>query len=85
MLDLTKNETFINEYKSWFNKINSIEDENQKNDLMNLLKELANEVKKVEFTHQDLLLNRKTVNANENKNRILELRKKIANRVGNLR
>jgi hypothetical protein len=85
MLELIKNERFISEYKLWFDKINSIEDENQKNYLMNLLKELSNEVKKVDSKYQELLLNRKPAGTDENKNRILELRKKIASKVKNLK
>ena len=85
MLELIKNERFISEYKLWFDKINSIEDENQKNYLMNLLKELSNEVKKVDSKYQELLLNRKPSGTDENKNRILELRKKIASKVKNLK
>jgi hypothetical protein len=52
---------------------------------MNLLKELSNEVKKVDSKYQELLLNRKPSGTDENKNRILELRKKIASKVKNLK
>jgi len=84
MLDLIKNETFLNEYNSWFTKINKIKDENQKNELMTLLKELANEVKSVDTRHQELLINRKNLGSADSKSRILELRKKIASRVDKL-
>jgi CCR4-NOT transcriptional regulation complex NOT5 subunit len=81
VLTLLKSERFQKEYKEFFDKINTIENEDLKNQLSRLLDDLVNEVKKLDSQHLDIssLITRPDVG--DAKITILELRKTIARRL----
>jgi ribosomal protein S17E len=81
MLTLLKSERFQKEYKEFFDKINTIENEDLKNQLSGLLSKLVNEVKKLDSRHIDITSSVTRPDAGDAKMTILELRKTLARRL----
>jgi hypothetical protein len=81
MLTLLKSERFQKEYKEFFDKINTIEDKDLKNQLSRLLGDLVNEVKKLDSRHLDISSSVARPDVGDAKMTILELRKTLARRL----
>ena len=81
MLTLLKSERFQKEYKEFFDTINTIENEDLKNQLTILLGRLVSEVKKLDAQHVDIMSSVTRPDAGDLKISILELRKTIARRL----
>lgn len=79
MLSLIKSPIFQNEYNTWKNKIDEIQDnETLKKELLTLLAELVSQVKFLDNQHLDLVNNNRLSSQSlESKNRISEIRKTI--------
>jgi two-component sensor histidine kinase len=77
-MQIFQSETFKNEYKKITDFINQSADENRKNEVKNLLKELVNCVKKMDSMHADLIsIGKLSDDSNDLRARIVETRKKI--------
>ena len=81
MLTLLKSERFQKEYKEFFDKINTIENEDLKNQLSRLLGNLVNEVKKLDSRHLDITSSVARPDVGDAKMTILELRKTLVRRL----
>jgi hypothetical protein len=81
MLTLLKSERFQKEYKEFFDKINTIENEDLKKQLSRLLGNLVNEVKKLDSQHIDISSSVARPDVGDAKMTILELRKTISRRL----
>jgi CCR4-NOT transcriptional regulation complex NOT5 subunit len=81
MLTLLKSERFQKEYKEFFDKINTIEDKDLKNQLSRLLGDLVNEVKKLDSRHLDISSSVARPDVGDAKMTILELRKTLVRRL----
>lgn len=81
MLTLLKSERFQKEYKEFSDKINTVENEDLKNQLSGLLGNLVNEVKKLDSQHVDIMSSVTRPDVSDAKMTILELRKTISRRL----
>lgn len=81
MLTLLKSERFQKEYKEFSDKINTVENEDLKNQLSGLLGNLVNEVKKLDSQHVDIMSSVTRPDVGDIKTTILELRKTISRRL----
>ena len=81
MLTLLKSERFQKEYKEFFDKINTIENADLKNQLSGLLGSLVNEVKKLDSQHVDIMSSVTRPDVGDIKTSILELRRTISRRL----
>ena len=81
MLTLLKSERFQKEYKEFSDKINTVENEDLKNQLSGLLGNLVNEVKKLDSQHVDIMSSVTRPDVGDIKTAILELRKTISRRL----
>ena len=81
MLTLLKSERFQKEYKEFSDKINTIENEDLKNQLSGLLGNLVNEVKKLDSQHVDIMSSVTRPDVSDAKMTILELRKTLVRRL----
>ncbi len=78
MFKLLKTEKFLAEYRQWHDKIIRVQNADAKRDLLALLQNLVEEVKTIDSKHQDLFTTyRIPTNVEENKNKIVDIRKKI--------
>lgn len=78
MFKLLKSEKFITEYKQWYDRAVKVENEEAKKSLILLLQNLVEEVKTIDSKHQDLFTtHRIPTNVDENKQKIIDIRKKI--------
>ena len=77
-MQIFQSETFKNEYRKITDFINQSADEDRKNEVKNLLRELVNCVKKMDSMHADLVsIGKLSDDSNELRARIVETRKKI--------
>jgi two-component sensor histidine kinase len=77
-MQIFQSETFKNEYKKITDFINQSADENRKNEVKNLLKELVNCVKKMDSMHADLIsIGKISDDSTDLRARIVDTRKKI--------
>jgi hypothetical protein len=81
VLTLLKSERFQKEYKEFFDKINTIENADLKNQLSGLLGSLVNEVKKLDSQHVDIMSSVTRPDVGDIKTSILELRRTISRRL----
>jgi hypothetical protein len=81
VLTLFKSERFQKEYKEFSNKIDTIENEDLKNQLYGLLGNLVNEVKKLDSQHLDITSSVARPDVGDAKTTISELRKTITRRL----
>jgi hypothetical protein len=81
VLTLLKSERFQKEYKEFSDKINTVENEDLKNQLSGLLGNLVNEVKKLDSQHVDIMSSVTRPDVSDAKMTILELRKTISRRL----
>jgi hypothetical protein len=81
VLTLLKSERFQKEYKEFSDKINTVENEDLKNQLSGLLGNLVNEVKKLDSQHVDIMSSVTRPDVGDIKTTILELRKTISRRL----
>ena len=77
MLSLTKSQRFQEEYNTYKEVANSVTDESIKRNVEGLLSKLVAEVKMLDAQHVDILSNKNTVANNENKDKILEIRRQL--------
>lgn len=81
-MKIEQSERFINEYNDFKNKINQISDDRQRNELLGLLKQLLENVRKLDQQHQQLLVERRLPSTSENiKHDIVNIRKSIYKRL----
>jgi hypothetical protein len=79
---LSKSERFLNEYKTFSEKISRITDERIKNDLTQLLNNLVNAVKSIDQQHQELVaIHRMPEAIGESQSNLLSIRKKIFEKI----
>ena len=77
-MQIFQSETFKNEYRKITDFINQSADEDRKNEVKNLLRELVNCVKKMDSMHADLIsIGKLSDDSNDLRARIVETRKKI--------
>jgi two-component sensor histidine kinase len=77
-MQIFQSETFKNEYRKITDFINQSADEDRKNEVKNLLRELVNCVKKMDSMHADLVsIGKLSDDSNDLRARIVETRKKI--------
>ena len=77
-MQIFQSETFKNEYRKITDFINQSADEDRKNEVKNLLRELVNCVKKMDSMHADLIsIGKISDDSNDLRARIVETRKKI--------
>ena len=77
-MQIFQSETFKNEYRKITDFINQSADEDRKNEVKNLLRELVNCVKKMDSMHADLIsIGKLSEDSNDLRARIVETRKKI--------
>ena len=78
MLELIKSQRFQTEYQEYCNKIEKITNSDIKNQATNLLKTLANEVKKLDNQHQEMFSgNQIPMGLGDVRNGIVSIRKKL--------
>ena len=77
MLSLTKSQRFQEEYNTYKEVANSVTDESIKRNVEGLLSKLVAEVKMLDAQHVDILSNKTAVANNENKDKILEIRRQL--------
>lgn len=77
MLSLTKSQRFQEEYNTYKDVANSVTDESIKRNIEGLLSKLVAEVKFIDSQHVDILSNKATVANNENKDKVLEIRRQL--------
>ena len=77
-MQIFQSETFKTEYRKITDFINQSADEDRKNEVKNLLRELVNCVKKMDSMHADLIsIGKLSDDSNDLRTRIVETRKKI--------
>ena len=77
-MQIFQSETFKKEYKQITDFISHTDNEDKKNEVKNLLKELVSYVKKVDSMHLDLVnIGKLSDDSNDLRTRIVETRKKI--------
>ena len=78
MLELIKSQRFQTEYQEYCNKIEKITNVDVKNQAINLLKTLANEVKKLDNQHQEMFSgNQIPMGLGDVRSGIVSIRKKL--------
>ena len=78
MLELIKSQRFQTEYQEYYNKIEKINNSDIKNQAINLLKTLANEVKKLDNQHQEMFSgNQVPMGLGDARSGIISIRKKL--------
>ena len=79
---IEQSERFINEYNDFKNRINQIDNDSLRNELFSLLKQLLENVRKLDQQHQQLLVERRLPSTSENiKHDIINIRKSIYKRL----
>jgi uncharacterized protein YdcH (DUF465 family) len=83
-MELMKSTRFLEEYNSWNDKISAINDTVKKQEMQTLLKQLVNEIKKIDQFQMNI--NRQLVDSTvtESRQNITELRKKINSKLTEL-
>lgn len=78
MLELIKSERFQNEYQMYQTKIKNITNDEARNQAANLLKELVNEIKKLDIQHQDMFSgNKMPMGLSDVRTNVINIRKKL--------
>jgi hypothetical protein len=77
-MELIRSNRFLEEYNLWNDKISTINDTIKKQEMQTMLKQLVNEIKKIDQLQTNM--NRQFVNSavTESRQHITELRKKIS-------
>lgn len=85
-MQLEKSERFKNEYNSFKEKIDAVQNEAVKTELNSLLNQLVAEVKAIDRQHYELSTSFKVSNnMADHKTNLLEIRKKIASKLENFK
>jgi len=75
---LSQNEKFLNEYSNFKTRIEKIQNEQQKSDLMGLLNEMVSTVKDIDKKHELLAMRSKMPTPGDDpRTKLFDLRKKI--------
>lgn len=77
MLSLTRSQRFQEEYNTYKEVAASVTDESVKRTIEGLLSRLVGEIKIIDSQHIDILSNKNAVANNENKDKILEIRRQL--------
>jgi two-component sensor histidine kinase len=85
MLSLLKSNRFQTEYKMFVEKINLVTDEQDKSQLNELLRQMINEVKKLDSYHEELTRSHMLpMGLDDSKHRLADYRKKIVKKLRDL-
>jgi hypothetical protein len=76
-MELMKSTRFLEEYNSWNDKISAINDTIKKQEMQSLLKQLVNEIKKIDQLQMNLNQQLVADSHADSRQNITELRKKI--------
>jgi protein subunit release factor A len=76
-MELMKSSRFLEEYNSWNDKISAINDTIKKQEMQSLLKQLVNEIKKIDRLQMNLSQQLVADSHSDSRQNIIELRKKI--------
>jgi len=83
-MELIKSTRFLEEYNSWNDKISAINDTIKKQEMQILLKQLVNEVKKIDQLQMNLSQGIIADSHADSRGNIIELRKKINSKLTEL-
>ena len=83
-MELMKSTRFLEEYNSWNDKISAINDTIKKQEMQTLLKQLVNEVKKIDQFQMNLSQGIIADSHTDSRGNIIELRKKINSKLTEL-
>jgi protein subunit release factor A len=83
-MELMKSTRFLEEYNSWNDKISAINDTIKKQEMQSLLKQLVNEIKKIDQLQMNLSQRLVVDSFADSRQTVIELRKKINTRLKEL-